>query len=234
MSMAKRADKLASDMREIISGMGDEEGDAAASPAAPTEEERPPAWAYAGAWLAAVAFLLAIMLGGRLIFTIGTGEDTATLGVQTREVSEPEYQAARDALREPTPTIAPATVAPLARPTARVSDVVSIPPHYHSPARGRATVGRTNRPPPQGEADQAIGFVGVPATREGIQLYPLPERCSEHRGRGRHAADDSAGQVDVEATINRGEARDVGEQQGFLLQHSAKIVVRDDSVEVLV
>ena len=173
MSMAKRADKLASDMREIISGMGDEEGDAAASPTALDEEDHPPTWAYVGAWLAAVAFLLAIMLGGRLIFTVGTGEDTATLGVQTREVSEPEYQAARDALREPTPTVAPATVAPVSRPTARVSDVVSIPPHYHSPARGSATVGGTNVPPLRCEEDEVIGFLGVPDTLECIQIDAL-------------------------------------------------------------
>ena len=50
----------------------------------------------------------------------------------------------------------------------------------------------------------------------------------------RIAAVDSAGPVDVEATINRWEALDFDEQQGFLLQHIAKIVVSDDSVEVLV
>ena len=176
MSMSKRAGKLVEDASALLHDAEEEEGDeegAAAPSSALDEEGHPPAWAYAGAWLAAVAFLLAIMLGGRLIFTIGTGEDTAALGVQTREVSEPEYQAARDALREPTPTIAPATVAPLARPTARVSDVVSIPPHYHSPTRGSATVGGTNVPPLQCEEDELIGFVGVPDTLECIQIDAL-------------------------------------------------------------
>ncbi len=44
----------------------------------------------------------------------------------------------------------------------------------------------------------------------------------------------SDGPVDVEATINRWDALNFDEQQGFLLQHIAKIVVSDDSVEVLV
>ncbi len=50
----------------------------------------------------------------------------------------------------------------------------------------------------------------------------------------RIAAVDSDSPVDVEATINRWEALNFDEQQGFLLQHVAKIVVSDDSVEVLV
>ena len=50
----------------------------------------------------------------------------------------------------------------------------------------------------------------------------------------RVAAVNADGPVDVEATINRWEALNFDEQQGFLLQHVAKIVVSDDSVEVLV
>ena len=50
----------------------------------------------------------------------------------------------------------------------------------------------------------------------------------------RRSAEDSGSPVDVEATINRWEALDFDARQGFLLQHIAKIVVSDDSVEVMV
>ncbi len=172
MSMAKRADTLASDIGELIGGMVGEE-ESGGSPPAPTEgekeEARPPAWAYIGAWIAAVSFLLVIMLGGRLIFTIGTDVDVP-LGVQTREVSEPEYQAARDALREPTPTTSPPATVPLPRSGGGTSDVSSIPPHYHLSEQGAATVGGTVVPPLECEEDEVIGFFGVPNTLACIHI----------------------------------------------------------------
>ena len=186
MSMSKRAGKLVEDANALLHDAeeeeGDEEGDAAASPSAPTEEDRPPAWAYMGAWLAAVAFLLAIMLGGRLIFTVGTGEDTAALGVQTREVSEPEYQAARDALREPTPTIAPTTSTPVSRSGGATLGMVCEYSAYYGhdvcfppdgTPRTPATIGGTTVPPLQCAEDEVIGFVGVPDTLECIQIDVL-------------------------------------------------------------
>ena len=167
MSMSKRADKLASDMRDLLQGEDDEASVDASS--APTEEERPPAWAYVGAWIAGVTFLLVVVLGTRLIFTIGTGAPDM-VGVQTRTVVEAEYQAARDALREPTPTPATTTSAPVSPPHERSSDTSSIPAHYHPPEQGTATVGGTKVPELECEEDEVIGFFGVPDTLACIHI----------------------------------------------------------------
>ncbi len=193
MSMSKRADKLASDLHEVLLGEGEEEEEQSSPSPEGEEGGHPPAWAYIGAWLAGVAFLLMVVLGTRLIFTIGTDVDVP-LGVQTREVSEPEYQAARDALREPTPTPATTTSAPVSRSGGATSgmrceysahythdvcfppdgtltsEASSIPAHYHPPEQGTATVGGTTVPELECEEDEVIGFFGVPNTLACIHI----------------------------------------------------------------
>ena len=71
-SMSKRASKLVEDASALLHDAeakeGDEEGASADAPAAPTEEDRPPAWAYAGAWLAMLALVIVVLIVARLIF----------------------------------------------------------------------------------------------------------------------------------------------------------------------
>ena len=77
-------------------------------------------------------------------------------------------------------------------------------------------------------------FQAMKRTAQGELRLEVLREYLDNLDKVRIAAVDSAGPVDVEATINRWEALDFDEQQGFLLQHIAKIVVSDDSVEVLV
>lgn len=50
----------------------------------------------------------------------------------------------------------------------------------------------------------------------------------------RHGAQNAKNPKDVDASFSQWDSMDFGDQQGFLLEHVAKVVVQDDSVDVLV
>ena len=117
MSMSKRAGKLVEDANALLHDAeeveGDEEGDAAASPSALDEEDRPPAWAYVGAWVAMLALVIVVLLVARLIFA-SDGDTAVSLGVVPH--GEPTIELL---LSDATPM----PKSPISRPTAVAIDV---------------------------------------------------------------------------------------------------------------
>ena len=69
MSMSKRAGKLVEDANALLHDAEEEEGDngdaSADASSVLDEEDRPPTWAYVGAWLAMLALVIVVLLMAR-------------------------------------------------------------------------------------------------------------------------------------------------------------------------
>ena len=71
------------------------------------------------------------------------------------------------------------------------------------------------------------------AAKGEMELEVLGEYLNE-LDRVRRGAANAKNPRDVDASLSQWDSMDFADQQGFLLEHLAKVVVQDDSVEVLV
>ena len=145
MSMSKRAGKLVEDANALLHDAeeeeGDEEGDTAASPSALDEENHPPAWAYAGAWLAMLALVIVVLFVARVIFA----SDGANVPLGVMPHGAPTVTLL---LPDTTPT----PESPISRPTAVTIDVnINI-------ETGGATIGGESVPALICLEDEAIAY----------------------------------------------------------------------------
>lgn len=66
-----------------------------------------------------------------------------------------------------------------------------------------------------------------------MELYVLGEYLNE-LDKIRRGAENAKSPKDVDASLSHWDSMEFGDQQGFLLEHVAKVIVQDDSVDVLV